>query len=422
RKLEVPLSLYVHIPFCRKKCDYCDFFSIDSADSELKEKTIEKTLEDTEEFLSILSPPLVETVYIGGGTPNSLPNTLFSKLLRRIRRLFEQFGTPLEWTLEANPEFLSIEQLELMENAGVSRISLGVQSFENEKLALIGRRSSAEDAERALSLLSKKWRGDWSADLITLLPKDGSSDAYGLSSSESDIDKILSYSPDHLSLYGLTVEPETPLYNEVKRGAVLLPEEGAGADYLRRLWNILKNAGFFHYEVSNFSRTREKESLHNFRYWRMSPYLGVGPSAVSTLPGQRGPMRLLFSKDLEQFNYDSDYRIDAEQISPYSFLLEHLLTGLRTREGVSFARMARIFGAKNARRMFRKLEPKLKLYESNGFIDRPGDNTRDRRLMGGNSKYRDFRATDSGLMILDSLILDLSVELDKISPDRSRWP
>ncbi|MFP4491039.1 MAG: radical SAM family heme chaperone HemW [Spirochaetaceae bacterium] len=414
KKMTVPLSLYLHIPFCGKKCGYCDFFSLDTANVEEQKRTIDTIIEDTEEFLSILTPPILETVYIGGGTPNSLPEGLFSELLYRLRAILESFGSPLEWTVEANPEFLSEGQLEVMKSAGVTRISLGVQSFDNEKLRLIGRGAAAKDAENALLLLSEKWRGDWSADLITLLPGIRTGEA----SPTEDIDKILSYSPEHLSLYGLTLEPETPLFREVKRGAVLLPEEGKGADTLRRQWNVLEEAGFTHYEVSNFAKGREKESLHNFRYWRLAPYLGIGPSAASTLPGEYGPMRLRFCEDLGLYNDKTqkraEERIEAESVSPYSFLIEHILTGLRTREGVSFTRIAEVFGRRNARHIFRKIEAKLDHYSSGGFIED--------RLERGSSTYEDFRVSDSGLMILDSLILDLSAELDTVPLNRCRWP
>ncbi len=415
------ISLYIHIPFCREKCAYCDFFSRPSKEEELKERVIRRILEDIDTYLAAEAHPRVETVYIGGGTPNSLSAQLFAELIEGVR---SRVGTPKEWTVEINPEYLSEEQLETMSAAGVDRLSIGIQSFKDEKLELIGRRTRLSDTERTLDLVSRHWRGRWSIDIMTLLPEpEGAGIETFRSSSEDDLRRALSFAPRHISLYGLTTEPGTPFFRKVKGGGILLPEEESAADIMRSLWTILADAGYIHYEISNFAAENVDMSLHNLRYWRLEPYLGIGPSAVSTLPGADRPVRMQFKADIDTYLSGSeDERIEREELSVFSFLLEHLLTGLRMDEGFSYRRLARRFGETTARRMHRSLETKLRGYERSGLIRRYSTGGMREILRGRPTRRHTFSATEDGMMILDTLLLDISAELDRLSPKKVTWP
>jgi oxygen-independent coproporphyrinogen-3 oxidase len=308
-----------------------------------------------------------------------------------------------------------------MRLAGVDRISMGVQSFHDEKLELIGRNAGVEESERALRLLQERWSGGWSMDIISLLPAADAEEAR--QKAFEDLRSALSYGPDHLSLYGLTAEPGTPFFDRVKSGRAVLPEAGTAAELLLAQWRLLEEHGYLHYEVSNFARDEQAMSLHNMRYWRLEPYLGVGPAAVSTLPAHDGPVRLSFRPDVENYCRDgASGRIHSERLSVFSFLLEHLMTGLRTSEGVDHRRIAQRFGIQLSHSLFRTLEKKIRQYERSGFLERVNVPGRHRLFRRNGSQTRGFRATDHGLMILDSLILDLSGELDHISPETVSWP
>jgi oxygen-independent coproporphyrinogen III oxidase len=396
-KVRAPLaagvSLYIHLPFCRKKCDYCDFFSKERAKSGDKEEVIEKIIADTREMLSLLDPPSIETVYIGGGTPNSLSRKHFSRLLRGLGEcVYSRSSKIKEWTVEINPEFLDTRQLEELNKAGVDRLSIGVQSFRDDSLRLIGRNAGIDETVGALELLSAQWKDRWTMDLISLIPGSESDPL-------SDLKKAMTYKARHISLYGLTIEAGTPLQKRLAAGKIKRSGEEEAGDILKAQWDFLRDQGFTHYEVSNFAAGRQDEGIHNLRYWHLEPYLGIGPSAVSTIPGREGPLRI---QELEK---RGEYRI--EYITPYSFLLEHLMTSLRTREGLSYVHISKRFGTGFANGLKRALKMKLRRYEKIGFVEKNG---------------RGFSFTDEGMMILDSLLLDLAGDLDGLAIERVNWP
>ncbi len=354
---------------------------------------IDKIIADTREMLSLLNPPSIETVYIGGGTPNSLTRSHFSRLLRGISECIRSRNSKIqEWTVEINPEFLDTYQLEEMEKAGVNRLSVGVQSFRDDLLLLIGRNAGLYKTLRGLDLVSTHWKGRWTMDLISLIPGSESDPL-------SDLKKAMTYEPKHISLYGLTIEEGTPLQKKLLEGKIKGPGEEEAGDILKTQWDFLLEGGFTHYEISNFAAGQKDESIHNLRYWRLEPYLGIGPSAVSTIPGREGPLRI------QELGKRGEYR--CEYIAPYSFLLEHLMTSLRTREGLSYVDISRRFGRRFVKAFRRVLEYKLRRYEENGFLEKHG---------------RGFSFKDEGMMILDSLLLDLAGDLDDVRIERVKWP
>ncbi len=328
-------ALYVHVPFCRSKCRYCDFFSIAEADKETMAEVVRAEIAGIDRFADALRVESIETVYIGGGTPSLLPIDLLDKLLARIGGVFR----PVEWTVEANPESLSPEFLAACARSGVTRLSLGVQTFDDRLLRLLGRAGTAAHTRRALDLLAASWTGDLSLDLISCLPTQTVAGAL------RDLEEAVDEAPGHLSVYDLTLEEGTPLFAAMRSGEYAPATAGLEADLWRESRAFLAASGFGHYEVSNFARPG-KECLHNLRYWRLEPYIGVGPGAASTLPGaDGGALRLETTRDLKEYCAAEPLSsISYERLSAGTVLLEQLMMGLRLENGIERARIVRRFG------------------------------------------------------------------------------
>ncbi|GHU40697.1 coproporphyrinogen III oxidase [Spirochaetia bacterium] len=278
-------SLYIHIPFCARKCDYCGFYSIPSfSDDPILDRYVDVLCDDIKTQLagpeqsnnaneSILKITNVPTVYSGGGSPSLLGAARTEKLFSCIAGVLPNKCT--EWTVEVNAESTDEAFLNVCRAAGVTRISLGVQSFNEAARRAIGRRTTQEALERGLELLNKYYAGAFSLDLLS----GGSADRNILL---NDITKALSYKPAHISLYDLCVETGTPLEQKVSDGGFLLPS----GDEAAKIWiagrDMLENNGYHQYEVSNFA-PYQKESAHNINYWRMGNWLGAGAGATGTI-------------------------------------------------------------------------------------------------------------------------------------------
>ena len=333
------VSLYVHVPICRARCDYCDFFARIGTSEDRRKTLVHRTLDQLETMLMHLRPETVPTVYVGGGTPSALGTGLLSELLtgidRRIRAVAAQPGI-IEWTVEVNPADLTVDLLECLQAAGVNRLSLGIQSFSDHLLARIGRVGS-EHRVRALELIADRWTGSWSADLMVALP--GQSEA----ELRSDLTELIRRSPPHISLYELTIEPHTVLGLRKRRNRLAASRVAVDRAY-RFSAEFLSAAGYEHYEVSNFARNGHY-GRHNIRYWELLPYLGVGPSAVSTLPrADGGAVRLSVAPSLERFAADPTYAVTEEALSAGDLVREFWMVGLRTTHGIEVNRHRRIFG------------------------------------------------------------------------------
>jgi oxygen-independent coproporphyrinogen-3 oxidase len=397
----IPLSLYVHVPFCASKCRYCDFFSVpvdrDDGPEGLAARVVEQTIVQLDRFLSRAPAVRFETIYVGGGTPSVLPRELLARLLRRLADL-----GPSEWTVEANPESLDRAFLQICGQAGVTRLSVGLQSMDDRLLTCLGRPGTAADNLSALGLIAENWQGDASLDLIAGIP---GQTREGLI---ADAATVARTGCGHASLYSLTVEPDTPLAGLVRSGSIALNPR----DHDDTLWlegrAALAAAGLHQYEVSNFARPG-KECRHNLRYWRLEPYLGIGPGAVSTLPpdlaaaltGERVDatvVRLSNPPDLNSFLFGADrpagspWGIEKETVATPAFVLETLMVGLRLVHGISTASFHRRFGCGLDR-----LAPGLwERWVEQGLASPAADS---------------LRLTDRGLLALDTLLAGLAGEL-----------
>lgn len=264
-------ALYVHIPFCFSKCDYCDFFSV-SCKEKIPDSYVDALCKELDFYVQKYQIENLKTVYIGGGTPSLLSSFQIEKLISYI--LSKSKSKPKEITFEANPESLSLEKLQSLEKSGVNRLSLGIQSFNEKALSAVNRHCSAKIALGALELVKKNWHGTLNLDIIAGLPFLSDDDFL------ADLQKIVSYNPEHISMYTLTVEEETPLFKKISDGLQF------NSDFADSLWlkgfDFLKKNGYFQYEVSNFCK-KGFESTHNMIYWKQGDYLGIGSGATGTL-------------------------------------------------------------------------------------------------------------------------------------------
>ncbi|MFO7780319.1 MAG: radical SAM family heme chaperone HemW [Spirochaetia bacterium] len=323
-----PIALYVHVPFCATKCDYCSFYSTCPPDEDVTERTVDATVRQAHELLVRLGRPRVRTIYIGGGTPSVLAPRVFSRLATGVLDATGRQSVE-EWTVEANPESINAARVSVLADLPVTRVSVGVQSFSASAREAIGRVGSEAAILRAVEALARGGLGSIGIDLIAGLPGQSPEDIV------SDIERAVALGAEHVSLYTLSIEPGTPFARRVARGEVELPPDEAvveGVDAARR---SLAGAGIYRYEVSNYARPG-RECRHNDAYWLLDPSVGVGPSAVSTLPGGDGTA-LRLTTDAE-----------PELVPRRSFLLEHYMMGLRRARGLPSGRILERFGAEPA--------------------------------------------------------------------------
>lgn len=261
-------TLYIHIPFCRSKCAYCDFYSMAGRQPEYEEY-VEAVLAEWRLRRGEL-PCAPQTIYLGGGTPSLLPLGNLEKLLAGLQL---RPARMLEVTIEANPEDVTPRWIQAVSSMGISRISIGVQSFSSTELRAIGRRHSPDEALRALDALSASGI-NYSADLIYGLP------AQSLPDWEENLRRLLAYRPPHFSAYLLSYEPGTPLYARLQLHRLEQATDRTALAMYTRLCHCAARAGYHHYEISNFSQPG-REAIHNSAYWDSTPYLGLGPGAHS---------------------------------------------------------------------------------------------------------------------------------------------
>jgi oxygen-independent coproporphyrinogen-3 oxidase len=313
-------GLYIHIPFCERKCRYCDFFSVPP--SGRIGPWMEALFREAEERAGFA--PEFGSLYLGGGTPSLLAPDQLGEIISRLKQSFS-FSGSCEVTMEVNPEHAAFGYLNELAGAGINRISLGVQSFRDNELELIGRRHRAEDSERALELALLSGIENVSIDLIFALPFQNPDQwRYNLR-------RAASFRPQHVSCYQLTVKSGTEMDRLARDGQLLIPGEDRQREMFTEASGILSDNGYFHYEVSNFSLGKKKMSRHNLVYWRHLPYLGLGPSAHSF----DGRNRWWNSCSLEDYiNKEAGESAGLETLSGRELDLEKIFLGMRTFEGV----------------------------------------------------------------------------------------
>jgi oxygen-independent coproporphyrinogen-3 oxidase len=321
-------GLYIHIPFCKQACHYCDFHF--STNLQLISPVVEGIILELELRKDYLKGEPVDTIYFGGGTPSLLPANALEKILNQVARIFP--GKKQEVTLEANPDDLTPNALATWKSLGIDRLSLGIQSFQDEILTAYNRAHNSKQAKQAIQLGRAAGFEKFSLDLIYGYPH-ANHDLW-----KKDLEEALALDPGHLSAYSLTVEPKTTLGNWAKKGKFIPAEEEFVAQQFEWLQEQCEQAGYLQYEISNFSRP-DQGANHNSNYWKRVPYLGIGPSAHSFDGYARGynpPSNPDYVKALAAGRLP----FVVELLEKEELINEEILTSLRTSWGLNTASLA----------------------------------------------------------------------------------
>ena len=372
-------GVYVHIPFCASRCSYCDFFST-LQQAAMGERYVDALIAEARLRRDELQGEPVKTLYMGGGTPSQLRSALFSRLVEGLREVFD-FSAVEEFTVEANPDDVSVEWCVALPSLGVNRVSMGVQSFEDDILLLIGRRHTAQQAIEAVSRLRETGINNISIDLIYGLP------GQTLESWTASVQQAIALKPEHVSAYGLTYEEGTKLWRQRERGEVVEVPEEQCLEMYRILVDMLQAAGYEHYEISNFSLP-SYHSRHNSSYWDDTPYLGLGAAAHS----YDGKVRRSNPHDLNGYINKvlaGELAYEQEELTWQDRYDERVMLGLRTSHGVDTNRLRQDFGGEAWRH----------------FV-----NEAQRHIEAGNLRVGEgdrYMLTRDGIMLSDSVMRDL---------------
>lgn len=333
-------GLYIHIPFCTRKCAYCDFYS--STDLSLRDRLAEALRREMRDRRDYLGAAILDTLYVGGGTPSLMPAAALRGLIDTARDIWGFSDRP-EITLEANPDDLSADYAAALATTGVNRLSIGIQSFIDRDLRFMGRRHDAAAAVEAVRTVRSAGFDNISIDLIYGIP--------GVSESEwkHNLTVASQLGVEHISAYCLTIEEGTPLVRRMQAGEFTLPPDAEIETQYAMLREELAAAGFEHYEVSNFALPGRR-SRHNSAYWSGEPYLGIGPSAHSF----DGATRSWSAASLG--DYLSGARLTTERLSDSDRYNEYLMTRLRTSDGLDVTELTSRFGDAKAPEFLRHAE------------------------------------------------------------------
>lgn len=325
RKDKTPLGIYVHVPFCRSKCQYCDFYSLTTKDDRLLDGFLDAVCAHIRESGQLAPGYLVDTIYFGGGTPSYFGADGMASILSTIRRSFDVSATA-EITFEANPDSVTPKLLRRLRSEGFNRVSLGIQCDDDRILEKIGRPHNYSQAVEAVKLIRRAGFRNLSVDLIYGLPDQT------LESWEDTLRNVLKLEPEHISCYGLKVEEGTPLHKY--RAFTNLPDDEAQADMYLATCEILRAKGMRQYEISNFCR-RNMESKHNLKYWTGGEYLGFGPDASSDFAGKRFSMVRDLRAYIEGVLGSGSVIAEVQEVPPRERAGEYLMMRLRTTVGIN---------------------------------------------------------------------------------------
>ncbi|MBE6976937.1 MAG: radical SAM family heme chaperone HemW [Ruminococcaceae bacterium] len=325
RKEKTPLGIYIHVPFCRSKCQYCDFYSLTDKSDRLMEDYLDAVCDHIRETGRSSVGYQVDTIYFGGGTPSFFGADGMAAILTAVRRSFP-VAASAEITFEANPDSVSPKLLRRLRGEGFNRVSLGIQCDDDRILEKIGRPHKYEQAVQAVEKIRKAGFKNLSVDLIYGLP------GQTLESWQKTLQHVLQLEPEHISCYGLKVEEGTPLYKY--RDVSNLPDDDTQADMYLSTVEILRNKGYRQYEISNFCR-RGYESRHNMKYWTGGEYLGFGPDASSDFAGKRFKIIRDLKGYIQGIQNKGMVLEDIQEIPYRERAGEYLMMRLRTTQGIS---------------------------------------------------------------------------------------
>ena len=382
------LEIYIHIPFCVKKCDYCDFLSA-PADLETKEKYVEALINEIKLNKNKMSEYVVDTVFIGGGTPSLLEESQISKIMSVLKDNCNMSENP-EITIECNPGTITERKLWEYKKSGINRISFGLQSANDQELKSIGRIHNYAGFLESYNLARKCGFDNINVDLMSALP------GQTLKSYEETLNKVVRLEPEHISAYSLIVEENTLMYDRVKKAQIkginILPDEESERKMYYLTNNILRSNGYRKYEISNYSKLG-KECKHNIGYWQRKEYLGFGIGAASLYKENRYNNISDINKYIEvltnnikensinnvgnssevenQVNILNSIVKNLQQLTERDRMEEIMFLGLRMMEGVSMEKFERYFGKPYMEvygKVQKKMEDKRFLINDNGYV------------------------------------------------------
>lgn len=375
-------GIYVHIPFCRKACTYCDFhFSTNLSRKAEMVEAISREASLRKDFFATKKP--LDTLYFGGGTPSLLQKEDWETLLSNLHHEFD-FKEGFEFTVECNPDDLTQENLLTLRETGVNRLSIGVQSFRDEDLQLMNRSHNAGQARNSILWAREAGFENLTADLIYGMPN------MDLNTWQENVETMLSLGVNHISAYALTVEEKTALSYQVEKGAVQIPEDETYEEHYFLLIDLLKAAGFEQYELSNFALPGHL-SKHNSSYWHGEPYLGLGPSAHSFQGNTRLWNLANNAHYIQKIQKDELPAESSEELSAKDQVNEYLLTHLRLSQGIDLNELQE----KHGHDLMKASRPEIEVYQEEGLMVREGPN---------------LRLTRSGKMLSNAIISELFLD------------
>ena len=384
RKNKIPLGIYVHVPFCRSKCQYCDLYSVTDKTPKLMDGYLKAICTHIRESGALSPNYLVDTIYFGGGTPSYLGGEGMANILATIRKSFD-VAPEAEITFEANPDSVSDRLLRRLRSEGFNRVSLGIQCDDDEILKKLGRPHTYAQAVTAVQRIRKFGFKNLSLDLMYGLP------GQTLPAWERTLSNVLKLQPEHISCYGLKVEEGTPLYDY--REYCNLADDDTQADMYLSAIEILKNHGYHQYEISNFCR-KGHVSRHNLKYWNGDPYLGFGPNASSDFGGSRFTIVRDLKGYIEGIKRGGQVLQEVQEIASRERAGEYLMMRLRTTAGID----PKVY-EKRFLMPFAPLEKSLQVCKDRGLAVKTFDGR--------------WHLTPNGFLISNSIISDLLLIQEK---------
>jgi oxygen-independent coproporphyrinogen-3 oxidase len=374
------LSLYIHIPFCQRKCHYCSFVSYAG-----RENDMANYIHALNRELKLRLPGYkIRTLYFGGGTPSLLTIEQIESVLATVKSVSD-IAKIEELSLEANPGTVDIDYLRALRKTGINRLSLGIQSFDDGELSLLGRIHNTEQARQSIGYAREAGFDNLNLDIICGIP------GQSRESFEHTLREAINIKPEHLSLYPLTLEENTPMWHSIRKGKIPPPDADLAADQYELAEKMLDNAGFVHYEISNWAKSGFA-CRHNLVYWLCRPYIGAGVAAHSYIDGYRLANTPDLDKYLAAFAPENDNPLNAvemkEPISLDLVLSESIIMGLRLCNGISINALNSRFGINFTDCYHKPLEEMTEL----GLLEMEDDNLRltARGRLLGNEVFQRF--------------------------------
>jgi len=369
-----PAGVYVHIPFCVKKCLYCDFYSITDF------QKINSFIRCAQNEIGFVDTPIhrVDTIYFGGGTPTALDAKSICRLMDAIRQRYS-VAEDVEATIEANPGTITIDKFIEYRKAGINRINIGIQSFQDYFLGFLGRIHNARQALASFDMARKCGFDNIGVDLIYGLPSQSAK------MWEDDLETAVKLAPEHISCYQLTYESGTPLTMDLEKGRIhAMPEEESAALF-EVTGRFLEEAGFIHYEISNFARSPATRSRHNLKYWSFVPYIGIGPSAHSFIFNRRSWNVRSVDAYIDRIESGRTPCDGSETLDLNQQMIETIYLGLRCFSGICLEEFKKQFSVD----FEKQFAHSISVFESQGYMV---------------FSYGYCRLTLKGMRFLDSIV------------------